>query len=201
MNAAALQSVFQHILARSALCLLVLQPALSLAADWDIDRLMQALAVAKPGRATFVEKKYLSVVDGPVQSSGELVYTAPDRLEKRTLKPKPEIMLVEGGVLVIERGRQKHTLQLQDYPELGVFIDSIRGTLAGDRKALERSYKLKLEGSAERWTLLLFPTDPRMATTIHLIRIAGRRANVRNIDVIQTDGDRSSMTIDRSAPQ
>ena len=40
--------------------------------------------------------------------------------------------------IVIERGRQKHTLQLQDYPELAAVIDSIRGTLAGDRKALER---------------------------------------------------------------
>jgi outer membrane lipoprotein-sorting protein len=201
MNAAVSRFVFHSGLTRIALCLLLLQPAFSFASNWDIDRLMQALAAAKPGRASFVEKKYLSIVEGAVQSSGELVYTAPNRLEKRTFKPKPEVMLVEGDVLTIERGRQKHTLQLQEYPELAVFINSIRGTLAGDRTALERSYKLKLEGGAERWTLLLFPTDPKIANTIHLIRIAGNRADVRSIDVIQTDGDRSSMTIDRIAPQ
>jgi outer membrane lipoprotein-sorting protein len=200
MNAAS-PTVLHRILAFIGLCLLLFQPALSSAADWDIDRLMQALATAKPGRATFVEKKYLSIVDGAVQSSGELIYTPPDRLEKRTLKPRPETMVIDGDMLVIERGRQKHTLQLQEYPELAVFIDSIRGTLAGDRKALERSYKLKLDGGEERWTLLLYPTDQKIATTIHLIRIMGSRANVRNIDIIQTGGDRSSMTIERIAPQ
>jgi outer membrane lipoprotein-sorting protein len=201
MNAASLRPGSHRALAAIVLLLAMLQPAVSFAADWDIDQLMQSLAKTRSGRATFVEKKYISMLDRPVESSGELLYTAPDRLEKRTVKPKPEAMLVEGDVLVIERGRQKHTLRLQDYPELAGFIDSIRGTLSGDRKALERSYKLKLEGGAERWTLMLLPTDARMAATIHLIRITGDRDNVRGIEIIQTDGDRSQMTIERAASQ
>jgi len=121
----------------------------------------------------------------------------PDRLEKRTFKPKPEAMLVEGGVLTFQRGQQKHTVQLAQYPELTGFIDSIRGTLAGDRKTLERSFRLKLEGQSERWLLTLTPTNPKMATSVHLIRIAGLRDDVRSIEVIQTDGDRSLMNIER----
>jgi hypothetical protein len=215
---AALRSTFHRAFAVFSLCLAVLQPAEGnaapvtlpaatngsaepVAAEWNIDQLMQLLATAKPGRATFVEKKYLAILDRPVESSGELHYTPPDRLEKRTVKPKPETMLVEGGVLTVERGGQKHTLQLSEYPELAGLIDSIRGTLSGNRNALERSYKLKLEGGAERWTLLLFPTDSRMATAIHLIRIAGNRGDVRRIEVIQTDGDRSLMTINRVVSQ
>jgi outer membrane lipoprotein-sorting protein len=218
---AALRPTFHRAFAVFSLCLALLQPAISLggalaassalpaatngsaelATEWNIDQLMQSLATAKPGRATFVEKKYMAILDRPVESSGELHYTPPDRLEKRTIKPKPETMLVEGGVLTVERGNQKHTLQLSEYPELAGLIDSIRGTLAGDRKALERSYKLKLQGDAERWTLSLFPTDPKMATSVHLIRIAGSRDDVRRIEVIQTDGDRSLMTINRVVSQ
>jgi Outer membrane lipoprotein carrier protein LolA-like len=175
----------------------LMAPALASAADWNVDQLMQSLAQAKPGRASFVEKKYIAMLERPIESSGELSYSAPDRLEKRTARPKPETMVVEGGVLVFERGAQKHTVQLAEYPELAGFIDSIRGTLAGDRKALERAFRLKLEGAPERWTLLLLPTDAKMATTVHLIRIAGVRDSVRSIEVIQTDGDRSLMTIER----
>jgi outer membrane lipoprotein-sorting protein len=86
------------------------------AAALDVAQLMQGLAQARSGHAVFTEKKFIAMLDKPVESSGELFYRAPDRLEKRTLKPKPESMILDGDTIVIERGRQKHTLQLQDYP-------------------------------------------------------------------------------------
>lgn len=195
MNAASTARGLYRVLV--LLGVLALPPSLSLAAAWDIDQLMQSLAKTKAGRASFVEKKYMAMLERPLESSGELRYTAPDRLEKRTIKPRPETMLIEGDTLTLERGRQKHTLQLSDYPELVGFIDSIRGTLSGDRKALERAFRLKLEGNAERWTLTLFPTEAKLLTTVHLIEIAGTRDNVRSINIIQTDGDRSLMSIER----
>ncbi|MEO6319108.1 MAG: LolA-related protein [Polaromonas sp.] len=175
--------------------------ALSTAAHaaWDVQQLMDSLAQNKSGHATFVEKKYIAMLDRPVESSGELLYTAPDGLEKRTLKPKPESMVVNGNELLIERGRQKHQLQLQAYPELAAFIDSIRGTLAGDRKALERNYRLSLEGTAERWTLQLLPLDEKMQAVIKRIAIAGMRDQVRSIEITQADGDRSLMNIEKLA--
>ena len=174
-------------------------PSLSHAADWGIDQLMHALAQTRAGHARFIETKSIAMLDQPVESSGELFYTAPDTLEKRTVKPKPETMRVEGDKLVIERGRQKYRLQLQDYPELAAFIDSIRGTLAGDRKALERTYQLSLEGSASAWTLQLVPLNAKMKQVVARIRISGVRDEVRSIDVSQTDGDSSQMRIEKLA--
>ena len=174
-------------------------PTLGHAADWDIDQLMRGLAQTRAGHASFVEKKSIAMLDQPVESSGELFYTAPDRLEKRTVKPKPETMLVEGDNLVIERGRQKYRLQLQDYPELAAFIDSIRGTLAGDRKVLERTYQLSLEGSASAWMLQLVPINAKMKQVVARIRISGVRDEVRSIDISQTDGDSSQMRIEKLA--
>ena len=171
----------------------------AVAAAWDVQQLMDSLAQNKSGRATFVEKKYIAVLDKPVESSGELIYTAPDGLEKRTLKPRPESMTVKGGELFVERGRQKHNLQLQAYPELAAFIDSIRGTLAGDRKALERNYRLSVEGAPERWTLQLQPLDEKMQAVVQRIGISGVRQQVRSIEIIQADGDRSVMAIENLA--
>jgi hypothetical protein len=178
---------------------LALSPAIAHAADWDIDQLMRDLAQTRTSHARFVEKKSIAMLDKPVESSGELFYTAPHHLEKRTFKPKAESMTVDAGTLIVERGRQKHRLQLQDYPELAAFIDSIRGTLAGDRQALERNYRLSLEGAAERWTLQLVPTDEKMQAVVKRIRIAGVRDAVRSIEITQADGDSSLMLIEKLA--
>jgi outer membrane lipoprotein-sorting protein len=176
---------------------LLLMPAISHAADWDIDHLMRDLAQTRYSHARFSEKKSIAILDQPVESSGELFYSAPDRLEKRTLKPRAETMLVDGGTLFIERGRKKHRLPLQDYPELAAFIDSIRGTLAGDRRALERNYRLSLEGNAAHWMLQLLPSNEKMQAVVKFIHIAGVRDEVRSIEIIQADGDSSLMLIDK----
>ena len=163
--------------------------------DWDIDRLMQSLASSRSGSASFVEKKSIAMLDKPVESSGELFYTAPDRLEKRTLKPKSESMLLDKDKLIVEQRGKKHTLSLANYPEVAAFIDSIRGTLAGDRKALERSYKLSLDGDEQNWNLSLLPIEDKMKKVVAKINIAGAGNILHSIEIKQADGDRSLMTI------
>lgn len=177
------------------LTLVTLSPAAF--AAWDLQQLMETLAQSKSGRARFVERKSIAMLDKPVESSGELLYSAPDHLEKRTLKPRAESMSVTGDELRIERGRQTYNLQLQSYPELAAFIDSIRGTLAGNRKALERNFRLNLGGTAEHWSLQLLPLDEKMQAVIQHIRIKGVLDQVRSIEITQADGDSSLMTIEK----
>jgi outer membrane lipoprotein-sorting protein len=189
-------------IAKSLLLLACLVVSSSLqAGEWDIDQLMRGLAQTRSGHASFVEKKSIAILDKPVESSGELFYTAPDRLEKRTLKPRPESMVLEQGTLTIEQKGKKHVLPLQNYPEIAAFIESIRGTLAGDRAALERAYRLSLEGGEQDWTLELLPLADRMKKVIERIRIVGERHELRTIEIRQADGDSSLMTITQmSAP-
>lgn len=180
----------------AGLTLAALSPA-ALAA-WNLQQLMDALAQNKSGRANFVEKKYIALLDKPVESSGELVYTAPNRLEKRTFKPKPESLVLDGETLLIERGKRTLVMRLKDFPDLVAFTESIRGTLAGDRQALEQVYHLSLEGSEERWSLTLQPIEPKMLELVRRIRIAGQRADLRSIEIEQSDKDRSVMLIEKA---
>jgi hypothetical protein len=161
----------------------------------DLDALMNLLAQRKHGHASFVEEHFLGVLDRPVESSGELLYDAPDRLEKRTLKPKPETLVLEHGVITAHRGRRTYVLNLSDYPQIVPLIDSIRATLAGDRAALERIFKVQLEGSLEQWKLLLAPIDSTVARTVKQIRIEGARDVIHSVEIQQADGDRSLLTI------
>ena len=190
-----------RILAALALSLLALgAQGAATAADWNVSRLMQAFAQQQGGKVVFSEKKYIALLDRPVESSGELVYQPPARLEKRTLKPNVESLVLDRDVLVVERGKQKYTLQLQQYPEITAIVDSIRNTLAGDLEALKRQYRVDLEGDPERWTLTLLPSDARIAAIVQRIRISGTRDELRQIEMLQADGDRSVMQIHRDAP-
>ena len=170
------------------------------AADWNVARLMQDLAKQRGGKVAFSEKKYIALLDRPVESSGVLVYQPPARLEKRTLKPNVESLVLDRDVLVVERGKQKYTLQLQQYPEITAIVGSIRNTLAGDLEALERQYRVDLQGSPERWSLTLLPSDARIAAIVQRIQISGTGDELRQIDMLQADGDRSVMQIRRDAP-
>lgn len=162
---------------------------------WNLDRLMSTLAQHKSGRATFTETKYLSIATQPVESSGELVFVAPDHLEKHTLSPKPEHLVVDGDMLTVERNNRKFTLALARYPELGAFIDSIRATLAGNRFALEQVYKVALAGRGDDWTLTLTPLDSRMLKVVSTITLDGTRDMLRSVAIRQADGDRSVMRL------
>jgi outer membrane lipoprotein-sorting protein len=173
--------------------------ASAFAAPLGIDQLMDSLAASPHGTATFTEKKYISFLDQPVESSGTLRFVAPARLEKNTLKPTAESLVLDGEVLTVERGQRKQVLQLQDYPEVAGMIESIRATLAGDRRALERVYRLSLQGTAARWTLELVPLDARVARMVTRIRMEGAQAEVRTVEIQQADGDYSVMSIQAAA--
>ncbi|WP_416338962.1 outer membrane lipoprotein carrier protein LolA [Paraburkholderia sp. CNPSo 3076] len=162
---------------------------------WTLDRLMSTLAQHKSGHASFTETKYLSIATQPVESSGELVFVAPDHLEKITQNPKPEHLVVDGDMLTVQRENHKYTLALARYPELGAFIESIRATLAGNRFALEQVYKVALTGEGDDWTLTLTPLDSRMRKVVSTITIDGTRDAMRSVAIQQADGDHSVMRL------
>ena len=174
----------------------------AVAGDWQLADLMQMLAQNRPREATFVEKRYLSVLDKPLESSGELSFVPPNRLEKRTLKPKRESLIVDGDVMIVEQSnRRRVTLSLQERPEVSAFVESVRGTLAGDQSALEKFYSIELSGSAESWRLSLVPRQERMAGIVSRIRIAGSQGDLTTIEFDFADGDRSEMVVARARSQ
>jgi outer membrane lipoprotein-sorting protein len=165
-------------------------------AAFNIDQLMAELARNPGGQAKFVEKRHLALLDRPVVATGELIYNAPDRLEKRTDKPKPETMVLYKDTLSLERDRRKVQIQLSQRPEVAAFVESIRSTLQGNRASLERNYKLQLTGTVDAWVLTLVPIDERITQLLRRITLSGARHQVLGIDYLQADGDRTEMTIE-----
>jgi len=166
------------------------------ATELNIADIMQALAQRTSSRATFVELKYIAALQQPLESSGELFFTAPSRLEKHTIKPKSEMLILDGDKLQITRSNgRKMTLSLSNRPEASGFVESVRSTLLGDRSALERYYQLNVDGTMGQWQLQLTPKEAAMRKIISEIRMTGAHAQIKTIEFKQADGDRSVMTI------
>lgn len=165
-------------------------------AAYDIGQLMSDLATQQGGRVRFVEKRHVALLDKPVQVSGEMVFSPPHRLEKRTLLPRPEILVLDQDTLSVERDKRKFTIHLASRPEALAFVGSIRSTLLGNRRALEQDYALALEGERQRWVLTLVPNDPAIAGLLKRITVSGSKNQVRHIEYLQTDGDRSEISIE-----
>lgn len=185
---------------RAALVLLLTllaSPALAAgaAATAGLDELMALLATRRQGHVSFTEVHQMAMLKEPLKSSGELIYEAPDHLEKRTVTPKPESLVLDHGVLTAQRGTHRHVLTLADYPQVVPFVESIRATLAGDRAALERYFTVSLEGNLGSWTLQLAPRDATVARSVQQVRIRGERDAIRDVEIRQSDGDRSLVTI------
>jgi hypothetical protein len=161
----------------------------------DLDQVMGMLAMHQHGRVEFIEQHFLAVLSRPIESSGELRYDAPDRLEKRTLKPHAETLVLTGEVLSVERAHSRRVMDLHAYPQVLPFVESIRATLAGDRKALERLFRLDFAGSVPRWTLTLVPLESKVKQSVSQVRIDGAGDQLLKVEIRQPDGDRSLMTL------
>jgi outer membrane lipoprotein-sorting protein len=165
------------------------------AAPFDLAHLMARFATVKSASAQFVERRYLHFLKAPLIAKGVLIFTAPNRLEKKTLEPAAENMVIDGDTLTVQREGQTQTLSLSAYPQIGAFIEGIRATLTGDAASLQRIYQTDLQGNANGWLLQLQPRDPAMQAVVRSISISGSGSVIDRIQTIEHDGDRTDLRI------
>jgi len=195
-----------RLVALALACAFVLaSPPSAVAAAFDLEALTALLAKVRSGEATFVETRRIEMLDRTLTSSGRLTFKAPDVFVRETLRPRHEKLAVDGNTLTMSIGERSRTLQLDASPEAAVIVEAIRGTLTGNRVALERLFETRVGGDASAWTLELVPRDLRLRGQVASVRLAGRESAVREVRVLLADGDHSVMTIDpiatpRAAP-
>ena len=165
-------------------------------AQFDLTQLMQTLAQVKAGEATFTETRTVAMLERTLQSSGRLSFEAPDSFVRETLKPRREKIAVVGNSVTMSLGARTRTVPLDSVPEAAVIMEAIRGTLTGNRDAIERNFTPSVTGTPQRWTLELKPREPRLRELVIALRLVGERALVREVTVAMADGDKSVMTIE-----
>lgn len=151
---------------------------------------MARLAAVREVRASFVEDKELPELDRPLTSRGVLSWRAPDRLEKRTLEPAPELFLVVGDTLTLERPERgiRETLSLDTAPEIRPLVEAIRATLAGDLATLRRYHEVTFSGTPERWRILLVPLSVRARAAVQRVVLEGEGSFMATVETQGSDG-------------
>jgi outer membrane lipoprotein-sorting protein len=187
---------------RFILLLAALLAVPALAAEIDLAALMEMLARVPAAKNSFTETKHSALLSEPLALKGTLVYARPDRLEKNVLQPYDERTVVADNFVTIDNRtlRQKRSFALSSSAAISALVESMRATLAGDRAALERHYRVELTGPAEDWLLSLTPREPKLASLVRRIQIAGARERLKRIEIEETAGDRSVMVISPEQP-
>ena len=73
-------------------CLLLASLAMPALAAFDVGELMGELARHRGGRAKFVEKKTIALLDKPLVSTGEMTYSAPGGKIHKALKKGTNVL-------------------------------------------------------------------------------------------------------------
>jgi outer membrane lipoprotein-sorting protein len=167
---------------------------------FDLQQLMQTLAQVRVGEATFIERRTVAMLERTLESSGRLSFEAPDTFVRETMKPRREKLMVTGNTVTMSLGSRSRTVPLDSVPEAAIIVEAVRGTLTGNRDAIERNFTPTVSGTAQRWFLELKPREPRLRELVIAVRVAGEKALLREVTVAMADGDRSVMTIEPVEP-
>lgn len=174
-------------------------------ANASLDQIMAILHKVRHVEARYVERRTLYALRTPLETRGTLRFDAPDRLEK-AMDPQAngsaERLTIKGSQLTIDRGRGAApvVLMLNEHPDIGVLVESIRATLAGDADALRRMFDISLAGTVNGWQLVLQPHDAAQRAVLQWMRITGYAGRIAAIDTQDGGGDHSEMTILEPTP-
>lgn len=175
-------------------------PAAAQEESWDFARLMGELAQVQTSRARYSEVKRVALLQKPLQLSGTLLYARPGRIEKRQTLPVEEVISVDGDWLTVEREGKTRRISLQSATLVAALVESLRATLAGDGAELERLYRVRVQGTKQRWALTLAPREVEVAGVVKSIVIAGSGSRIGRLEILEPGGDGSVMTIHEESP-
>lgn len=167
--------------------------------------ILEKLARPAPMSTAFVELRESRMLKNPLRLSGEYRRPEDGVLVREVRVPYAETTTIVSnkagaGEATIERaGRAPRTFPLSRAPELAGLQDSFGALLSGDRTLLESIYRLRSDGTRQRWTLQLTPTGAELAARLQTITLYGQGAELRCIETRMADGTEPQRTLLASA--
>ena len=156
---------------------------------------MNMLASIAESHVEYTETKSLSILDSTIEQTGMLSYYAPATVVREIRQPISETFEVDGDILIIRRSDTETVVQLETNPGIKAFVESFRATLSGNVKLLTEHYQIEFSGTAMKWNLQLNPKSSALRRFIGSIEFEGQQTLIRSIEITETNGDWSRMTL------
>jgi outer membrane lipoprotein-sorting protein len=162
---------------------------------FDAVELMDMMAKVERSSVAFEETKNVAALTTPLVRRGTLRYVRPDKMQMHVEEPYFERLSVTGEQLTIENRKGKRQLDLSTQPAVAAWIESLRATLSGDFRALNRHYRVRLSGERAGWQLELRPLERPLADVVQRVEISGAQAQVARIVIEESQGDRTVLVL------
>lgn len=156
----------------------------------ELDALLASFRGMTGLSARFVEEKTIALLATPIRSEGEIHFAAPGTLMRRVTAPTTSAALIERGRLTMVANGQRQEIDLTSNAVVGGFISSFADVLAGDRTALERTYRItyaRLDGGD--WKLTLRPKGAPLNQFLTEMEMIGNGRSVKTMRMVEVSGD------------
>jgi len=163
-----------------------------------LDELLRHMATTRGVVAEFREVKVLALLDSPLETRGTLYFVPPTKLARVTTVPAATRLVLEGDRMRFEDEAGASDIDLSENPVARQFADNLIVLWRGDRAALEALYRLDFHADGARWQLGLTPKAAPLDRFIRSIRIAGDGPAIREMELVESDGDRTQTVFEKS---
>ena len=172
--------------------------------EWSVEALMRELSGVSHAKLDFIETKKSIFLITDTTLEGVMEYQAPDYIEKFTMSPFLERVIIDGDTMLIEKtlsgGKQDEvvipqTYSVESHPVLKAAVESIRAMLAGDFDILTAGYITTITGTRDSWELILEPKEAEILEYIESIKLLGEDIRITKVVTIQSDGDESKLEL------
>ena len=180
--------------------------ALSLAAEpappgepnLSLDDLLSHMATTRGVVAEFREIKTLKLLDAPLETRGTVYFAPPDRLARVTRTPAETRLVLDGGRMHTEDAAGARDVDLAANPVARSFAENLIVLWRGDKAALEKIYSLDFQSAGPRWQLALAPRGSPLDRFLRSITLRGEGSAMREMEVVETDGDRTQTLFEKT---
>ena len=168
------------------------------AATITLDELLQHMATTSGVVAEFREVKLLALLDAPLETRGTLYFVPPDKLARVTVAPAATRLLLSGDHMRFEDEAGSSDIDLSTNPVARQFANNLIVLWRGDRAALEAIYRLEFSAEGSVWKLGLAPKGSPLDRFITAIRISGDGPKILEMELVETDGDRTHTVFEKT---
>jgi len=167
-------------------------------ANLTLDDLLKHMATTRGVVAEFREIKTLKLLDAPLETRGTVYFAPPGRLARITRDPVETRLILDGGRMRFQDAAGGSDVDLSANPVARSFAENMVVLWSGDKAALEQIYTLDFHSEGARWQLALAPRHSPLDKFLRSITLRGDGAAMREMEVVESDGDRTQTLFEKS---
>jgi hypothetical protein len=163
-----------------------------------LDELLAHMARTRGVIAEFEEEKRLALLEQPLVTRGTLYFVPPDRFARVTHAPAATRLVLDGRRMRFEDANGVREVDLGENPVASQFAENLTALWSGDRERLAKLYRLDFSAEGSRWQLVLTPRAAPLDRFIASVRMAGDGPAMREMELVEQDGDRTRTAFAKS---